>query len=181
MSWIEARKSLLGNEPEPMDILFGVHESAVYAWWDLTGELERHYPAGFPPVDYRQPLYVGLAETNLAQRFRKRHSRRVGQSSPRLSLAALLYRELALLPGARVQGEKLKLSADAEKELTGWMKNYLLFTHVVVDPGDVDSIETMVIRNCLSPLNIQKAVESPYKAILQLQRAQFRRAIQQRG
>ncbi|MFD5277043.1 GIY-YIG nuclease family protein [Pseudarthrobacter sp. NPDC058362] len=179
MRWTEAQKSLLANEPEPMDTLFRVHDSAVYAWWDLAGELERYYPAAFPPVDFRQPLYVGLAETNLAQRFRRRHSRRIGQSSPRLSLAALLYKELDLLPGARVQGGKLKLSADAENELTRWMKAYLSFTHAVVDPGDVDSIETMIIGHLLSPLNIQKAVGSPYKTLLELQRVELRRAIQQ--
>lgn len=178
MSWTEAQRLLLSEVPGPMESLFKVHESAVYAWWDLTGELERFYPAGFPPVDYRRPLYVGLAETNLAQRFRKRHSRRIGQSSPRLSLAALLYKELALLPGATVQGEKLKLSAAAEKELTRWMTTHLLFTHAVVDPGDVDSIETEIIGQLLSPLNIQKAVGSPYKAHLEQQRAEFRLAIQ---
>lgn len=117
MSCTEAQRLLLAKVPGPMESLLMVHESAVYSWWDLTGELERFYPTGFPPVSYRRPLYVGLAETNLSQRFRKRHFRRIGQSSPRLSLAALLYVELDVLSGARGQGEKVKLSAAPKKNL----------------------------------------------------------------
>ncbi|MGN7150362.1 GIY-YIG nuclease family protein [Arthrobacter sp. SAFR-179] len=121
---------------------------------------------------------MGMAETNLAQRFQRRHSRRIGQSSPRLSLAALLHSDLDLLTGARIQGAKPKLNGDAEKELTRWMKKNLLFTHAVVDPYDVDPIETMIIGHLLPPLNIQKAPGSPYKAALQIQRENLRQAIQ---
>jgi hypothetical protein len=160
-----------------MESLLKVAEPAVYAWWDLGGELERFYPPGFPTVDYQQPLYVGMAGTNLAQRFQRRHSRRIGQSSPRLTLAALLYRELDLAIGARMQGEKTKLHTDAEKELTRWMKEHTLFTHAVVAPQDVDAIETMIIGHLLPPLNIQKAACSPYKTALQLHREAFRQII----
>lgn len=177
MRWTDAEALLLERHPEPIESLFGVHEPGVYAWWDLSACLDRHYPQEFPPVDHRQPLYVGSAVDDLGQRFRKYHRRRIGGSSPRFSLASLLAAELELLRGASIRGGKVKLDRTAETCLTAWLSDHLLFTWVqLANAKEALDFEDRIIKHLLPPLNIDKADYSPHRDILTAQRSAFRDA-----
>lgn len=175
MRWTDVQALLLTRHPEPIDALFDIHEPGVYAWWDLSACLDRHYPQEFPPVDHRQPLYVGSAEDDLGKRFRKYHRRRIGGSSPRFSLASLLAAELVLLPGASIRGGKVKLDRTAETRLTAWMSEHLLFTWVeLANAKEALDFEDRIIKHLLPPLNIDNADYSPYRDLLAAKRSAFR-------
>lgn len=178
MRWTEAQAQLLLATPEPIEGLLGLHMPAVYAWWDLSASLDRFYPQGFPPVDHRQPIYVGSAESDVGQRFSKYHRRRIGGSSPRFSLASILVSELQLLPGSSIRVGKAKLDRVAEARLTAWIGEHLLFTSVELnDAAQALYVEDRIIKHLLPPLNINKANCSPYRDLLAVQRATLRRAI----
>lgn len=182
MHWMEIEAQLLAEEPKPLELLFGVDRPGVYAWWDLTGALAGFFPKDFPPVDYGKPVYVGVSEVNVGQRFRKYHRRRVGRSSPRFSLAALLFEELELLPGALILNGKAKLHPAAERRLTEWMNHHLLFTCVPLNAASEAAIaEEEVIGDLLSPLNIEFADEGPYQEHMCALRAALRCAIRAQG
>lgn len=177
MKWTEAEAQLLSRRPEIIDSVMGLHEPGVYAWWDLSACLARHYPQDFPPVDHRRPLYVGSAVDDLGKRFRKYHRRRIGGSSPRFSLASLLAAELTLLPGASIREGKVKLDRTAEARLTAWMSDHLLFTWVqLANAKEALQFEDRIIKHLLPPLNIDKADYSPYRDLLAAKRSAFRDA-----
>lgn len=179
MRWTEAQAQLLVCRPQPIETLFGMHQPAVYAWWDLSACLDGFYPSEFPAVDHRQPLYVGSAKDDLGTRFRKYHRRRVAGSSPRMSLASLLATELHLLPGASIRDGKVKLDRTAETRLTAWMSKHLLFTSVqLADDKEALKFEDRIIKHLLPPLNIQKADDSPYRDILAAKRSALRKAVE---
>ncbi len=99
MGWEKVRDRLLQMTPVCPQNALGVAENAVYAWWDLSGSLSELWPADFPAVDTRRPLYVGDAPSGLESRIIGMHLATTRMSGLRRSLAALLQEELELLPG----------------------------------------------------------------------------------
>ncbi|WP_354154201.1 MULTISPECIES: GIY-YIG nuclease family protein [unclassified Arthrobacter] len=72
----------------------------------------------------------------------------------------------------------MKLDRTAEKRLTAWMSNHLLFTSVqLADDKHALDFEDRIIQHLLPPLNIEKADGSPYREALTATRSALRSAI----
>lgn len=65
---MDTREALLNAVHQHPRVIENLAEPGLYAWWDRKGALLPLYPSGFPPVDVRLPLYVGIAKTSLGTR-----------------------------------------------------------------------------------------------------------------
>lgn len=171
-SWSNVRDALLTATPTPPADLGRVAQTGLYAWWDLAGTLAPRFPIGFPDVDARRPLYIGLAERQtLGARGLLMHLKTTRMSTLRRSLAALLWKELDLLPGITDRGAgKFSIAPAQEQHLTEWMLTNLRVTWVTHDsPG---TVEKPIIFDVLPPFNDRFAHHGGYyKAMSDLRNA----------
>lgn len=122
VDWETTRDQLLNASPDCPTKAVGVSQNAIYAWWDLSRALSGFWPSDFPPADIQRPLYVGDAPSGLEARISDMHLATTRMSGLRPSLAALLVRELDLLPGiTAVGGGKVIMDDLREGRLTSWM------------------------------------------------------------
>lgn len=104
-------------------------------------------------------VYVGLS-TDLAQRnhFKAKHS---GFHSPRRTIGAILKTELRLCAIPRSSGpsetnyKNYRFSEDGEQRLSQWMRSNLDYSIYPFD-GEVNQLETSLIRDNEPPLNLTK-------------------------
>jgi hypothetical protein len=167
---LEVEHALLTGVRCPPASFADARDAGMYAWWDEHGALEQAWPAAFPHIDVRRPIYVGKAMKSLAKRGVEMHLKKTRMSSLRRSLASLLADELDLLPGARAHAKrKFSLEDAAEERLSGWMEEHL--TVVTVARPAPDLIECAVIASTLPPLNDRCAHHGPYWRAMDGQRA----------
>ncbi len=104
-------------------------------------------------------VYIGLS-SDLEQRnhFKAKHS---GFHGPRRSIGAILKTELNLTATPRAPGasetnyKNFRFSEDGEERLTRWMRLNLEYSIYPFD-GNVDQLETRLIRENEPPLNLTK-------------------------
>ncbi len=104
-------------------------------------------------------VYIGLS-TDLEQRnhFKAKHS---GFHSPRRSIGAILKTKLHLNAIPRAAGDsetnykKFRFDDYGEQRLSRWMRSNLEYSIYPFD-GDVDQLETQLIRDNDPPLNLTK-------------------------
>jgi hypothetical protein len=153
----------------------GIAPTGLYAWWDHAGALSRFWPLNFPVVDPNEPLYVGDAPSGLASRILEMHLKTTRYSGLRRSLAALLVRELELLPGITSVGKgKLIVDEVCEQRLTDWMVRNLGLTWVLTT--DSTPLEKLIIADACPPLNYKHATNSRYRKAMKTARAELCRA-----
>lgn len=175
VDWEKVRDQLLHASPACPIRAVGVSQNAIYAWWDLSGALSGFWPSDFPPVDTQRPLYVGDAPSGLEARISDMHLATTRMSGLRRSLAALLVRELDLLPGITAVGRGKVIMDDLREErLTCWMVQNLGLTWVLTD--DSSAIEKLVIADLCSPLNDKHATKSKYRKSMRIVRKELCRA-----
>lgn len=175
VDWEKARDQLLYASPACPTRAVGVPQNAIYAWWDLSGALSGFWPCDFPPVDTQRPLYVGDAPSGLEARISDMHLATTRMSGLRRSLAALLVRELGLLPGITAVGRGKVIMDDlCEARLTSWMVQNLYLTWVLTN--DWSAIEKLVIADLCSPLNDKHATKSKYRKLMRIVRKELCRA-----
>lgn len=146
---------------------------AIYAYaagWQELG-------LGAPPDD--RPLYVGKAESSLADRDIRTHfgDGRTGSSTLRRSFAALLREQLDLhaQPRNPAKPERFAnygLPANEDERLTAWMRANLRLAVWVPDAPDVvlASTEVALLKEWQPPLNLRDCV-TPWRTALKVGRA----------
>jgi hypothetical protein len=176
MGRVSTRDDLLSGEHRSPAEVTRVISPGLYAWWDDEQALP--WPAGFPSVDQRLPVYVGIAASqSLGARFEKNHLARTRGSGLRRSLVGLVVGQLGLEPHLVLNDasrpSKFTLDEEGEKCLTAWMLEHLRVTWVeMAHPGRA---EEALIASLVPPLNDIHATGSPYRAAMRAvrQRAAF--------
>lgn len=139
-------------------------EPGLYAFY---GDRTAWSSLGLRPNFPDQPLYVGKAERSLNGRDVRTHfaAGKTGSSTVRRSLAALLNRELGLVPVPRNTAKpdgsaNFALDPASETKLSEWMRHRLdLATWSRIGEASLDVVETAVIRQLRPPLNLDKVGE----------------------
>ena len=139
-------------------------EPGLYAFY---GDGPTWTSLGLSPAFDNQPLYVGKAERSLNGRDVRTHfaAGKTGSSTVRRSLAALLARELGLVPVprniAKPDGSaNFALDPQSEVLLSEWMQSRLsLATWTKLEGESLDVIETAVVHRLRPPLNLDKVGE----------------------
>jgi hypothetical protein len=141
--------------------LYGIHASP--GTWRALG-------LGNPPDG--RPLYVGKAEHTLASRDLQVHfgmrergvQSPTGSSTVRRSLAALLaprrdYHGMPRNTAKPGHFSNYGLSEEHDEDLSTWMRGRLRFALWPHDAAsELDCVETLVLRQLLPPLNLDKVV-----------------------
>jgi hypothetical protein len=142
--------------------------AGIYAWWSSEPEL-----LGIPgtPLADSFLYYVGITKSkrDLRKRLSAHTTGKARSSTLRLTLTSLGAVEATPLDAGR---GKVRLPADAEAALTGWIAAHLQVSWVATDdPGD---IEAEVIAAMLPPLNLEHNSSHPKYGRVKAARAEFR-------
>lgn len=148
----------------------------------------RELQLGEPPDD--RPLYVGKAERSLVSRDLDGHffadpawggkdTSPTGHSTLRRSIAALLVRDLGLVPIHRnprkpeaKYAANYGLRPEDDEKLGAWMRHRLRFTFWPSPPNTLlRALESRLSREWESPLNLD--VPTPWRAFVKTQRAKL--------
>ena len=116
-------------------------------------------------------LYMGMSR-DLRERdhFLAQHS---GFSSPRRSLGAILSARLGLTAIPRASGPSksnvanFRFAGDGERQLSAWMRTNLEYA-VFPFSGEVQQLESEIIKTCRPPLNLKGWRNPQRSAILRL-------------
>ena len=154
-------------------------EPGLYAWWSLPGALPG-ITGPLHPDGERELVYVGIARSGpssgatLRSRVVGNHIRgTTGQSTPRRSLASLLYEQ----EGWRSRfTDRPLLVAEDEARLNGWMQEHLAVSWAVHQQPW--AVEAAVIAQLTPPLNQSANSAHPLYGHVREARRRWRRAAQ---
>jgi len=131
-------------------------------------------PGCLPNIDLPPSglVYIGLSiDLEKRNHFKAKHS---GFHSPRRSIGAILKAQLQLTAIPRAGGasgsnyNNFRFSDDGEMHLSHWMRLNLEYSIFPFD-GDVNELETQLIRDNKPPLNLTKW-PNPQKKMIQVLR-----------
>lgn len=156
-------------------------ERGLYAWWRRSAVDLPGVPAAEPRSSDDAPLvegllYVGISPdkassgARLRSRLRQHLQGRIGSSTVRRTLAALLRDELGLRPGWA--GKHPTMSPDEEARLSAWQDEHLLVGWVAHPEPWL--IEGAVIDRFGPPMNLDGNRRHPFHPVLKERRARFR-------
>ena len=125
----------------------GAGSPGIYAWW--ADEEARRVIGQALGAEPKPLIYIGKAETSFRQRIGAHLRAKIGKSTFRKTLTAILMADHALADQYPDPDERAWL-----EELTDWMREHLAVAIVPVD--EPKRLEGAVIRQHDPPLNLDK-------------------------